>query len=803
MTRTSATNTQTPSRANAKASAKTTREQSTKTVDNNCTAGHGTQAKGNGAAPHDALALARYVLGRGWTPVPVPVGKSPKLPKWQLLKITAETVEHYFKGKRLNVGAQMGPFSNGLTDVDLDCAEACLLAPYFLPKTGAIYGRPGKPRSHYLYYVNDPLAKASSMFKDDQDEMIVELRMGGGGKGAQSVMPGSLHPSGSYYAWDGEGEPAQAACADLQKAVTRIAVAALLLRHWKGTNDCALGVCSFLARAGWKDTEIAHVVFAVCQSRGRGQGDKAKLLSMARDSIARIEKDEEVRGLPWMQEVFGGGVAEKIAKLVGFFQQEGKTPIDEIGAEGVSMTDFYAHMPMHNYVFAPSRDMWPTESINSRFPPVVVGIDEEGEPIKISPAKWLDQNRAIEQMTWAPGRDMLIRDLLIADGGWIPRKGVALLNQYKPGVVALGDARKAKPWIDLVRKVFPRDADHIIKFLAQRLQHPEIKINHALVLGSQFQGIGKDTILEPIKRFIGSWNFKEATPTNFFEPFNPWVKAVILRVNEAKDMGEVSRFDFYNKLKRYLAAPPDALECNEKNVKQYYVLNVMGVIITTNHLTDGIYLPAEDRRHYVGWSDCTPEDFSKEYWDGMWKWFDAGGVGHVAAYLATLDISDFNAKAPPAKTSAFWSIVNANRTSEESELADVLDRLGSKDTADNVTWRDAVTLEMITDNASSELEHWMKEHRNRKAVNHRLESCGYRAVTNPTAKDGYWLVNDRRCVIYALIKLPDGKRLEAAEALKQEQAEERARENAAAVNNTRQPPPGKKRNVTFKVVGDE
>ena len=142
--------------------------------------------------------------------------------------------------------------------------------------------------------------------------------------------------------------------------------------------------------------------------------------------------------------------------------------------------------------------------------------------------------------------------------------------------------------------------------------------------GKQEQGIGKDTILEGVKRAVGPWNFKEVAPKSIFEPFNPWLRAVILRVSEAKDMGDVNRFEFYDAMKTLLAAPPDVLECNEKNIKQHYVLNCMGVVITTNHLTDGIYLPAEDRRHYVAWSDLRSDDFDAGYWNEMWNWYDDG-----------------------------------------------------------------------------------------------------------------------------------------------------------------------------------
>ena len=71
--------------------------------------------------------------------------------------------------------------------------------------------------------------------------------------------------------------------------------------------------------------------------------------------------------------------------------------------------------------------------------------------------------------------------------------------------------------------------------------------------------------------------------------------------------------------------------------REHSVLNVCGVIITSNHKTDGIFLPSDDRRHFVAWSDLANEDFAGAYWNTLWGWYETGGTGHVAAYLATLD----------------------------------------------------------------------------------------------------------------------------------------------------------------------
>jgi hypothetical protein len=160
-------------------------------------------------------------------------------------------------------------------------------------------------------------------------------------------------------------------------------------------------------------------------------------------------------------------------------------------------------------------------------------------------------------------------------GGWIERQGVTCFNLYRPPTLEPGDAMKAGPWLDHVRRVYPDDAEHIIKWLAQRVQSPQVKINHALVLGGD-QGIGKDTLLEPVKRAVGPWNFIEVSPTQMLGRFNGFLKSVILRVSEARDLGEVNRFSFYDHSKAILASPPDVLRVDEKHMREHGVFNVLG-----------------------------------------------------------------------------------------------------------------------------------------------------------------------------------------------------------------------------------
>ena len=69
------------------------------------------------------------------------------------------------------------------------------------------------------------------------------------------------------------------------------------------------------------------------------------------------------------------------------------------------------------------------------------------------------------------------------------------------------------------------------------------------------QGVGKDTILEPVKNAIGPWNFSEVSPTQMMGRFNGFLKSVILRVSEARDLGDSDRYAFYEHMKPIIAAP--------------------------------------------------------------------------------------------------------------------------------------------------------------------------------------------------------------------------------------------------------
>jgi len=410
----------------------------------------------------------------------------------------------------------------------------------------------------------------------------------------------------------------------------------------------------------------------------------------------------------------------------------------------LTLNDFYAHMPTHTFIFIPTREMWPKTSVDAR--------------LGKKASSWLDKNRPVEQTTWAPGLPMIIRDRLTSEGGWIDREGVNCFNFYRPPTLTPGNAAGAEKWLQHVRNIYPDYAERIVLWLAHRVQRPGQKLNHALVLGGE-PGIGKDSILEPVKIAIGPWNFQETTPVSLLGRFNGFLKSVILRVSEARDMGDVDRYQFYDHTKILLAAPPDVLRIDEKNTREYSIVNAVGVIMTTNH-RDALYMPADDRRHYMTWSEMTAGTLSVSYFNELYQYYEQGGAADVMAYLLALDLSGFDPKAPPPKTEAFWAAVNAGRSNDDAELEDVLERLGKPP---------VLTLAMVlAEAADSDFARWLSDRKSARVIPHRMENAGYVPVNNPDSKQGLWRLPinaagaTKRQMIYGRTDLSVRERLDAA-----------------------------------------
>jgi putative DNA primase/helicase len=270
-------------------------------------------------------AAARAYAAAGFAPVPVPFcAKRPKLPGWQKLRLKPEDIPQYFDGQPRNIGLILGVGpTGGLVDVDLDTAEAAAAARELLPNTSFRYGRQSKPASHAMY-VCEPVPVTRQYKCPVTGASLVELRglSRRGTPGAQSLVPPSVHPSGERIRFEpgGGSKPARVSPAELERAVARVAAAALLARHWVGEgarNQAFLALAGLLARARWSQAETTQFARALYRSLWSDDADLAQAEREVSHTYERYRQGNELTGYPRLAELINEKVLRTALRWLG------------------------------------------------------------------------------------------------------------------------------------------------------------------------------------------------------------------------------------------------------------------------------------------------------------------------------------------------------------------------------------------------------------------------------------------------------------------------------------------------------
>jgi hypothetical protein len=181
---------------------------------------------------------AREYRGRGWAVCRLKAGeKRPTYRGWNLRSLEPE---EFRDGD--NVGVQTGPLSGGLVLADLDHPDTLAVADKYLPPTGTVDGRDGKPASHRWFLATNvppeltapPTAAAgvpgvrpaTKRFRRPDKTTLVELL----GCGMQGAAPASWWTSRDgtrreRRRWDRFGDPRPVDYRELVEAVERLAKA--------------------------------------------------------------------------------------------------------------------------------------------------------------------------------------------------------------------------------------------------------------------------------------------------------------------------------------------------------------------------------------------------------------------------------------------------------------------------------------------------------------------------------------------------------------------------------------------------
>jgi putative DNA primase/helicase len=294
------------------------------------------------------LDWARLYLVRGLAPIPIPHRqKAPVMEKWQQLRIRDGEIPRHFNDQPGNIGVLLGEPSGWLVDADLDCPEAVRLAPMFLPATRSRFGRASKRASHWLYVVTTPVETEKFVDPDGagvDKTTLVELRS----TGAQTVSPGSVHPSGEAITWDEDGEQAHGDGATLRRAVAELAVACLLARHWPAQgrrHDAALAAAGLLVRGGVDEARSVQIVYQAAMAAGDDEASDRRRDVVT--TVAKIAEGEPVTGAPTLAETLRGDGVKVVAAIRRWLGLQGAVSAEPL----TDVTNAARFVEQHGTVF--------------------------------------------------------------------------------------------------------------------------------------------------------------------------------------------------------------------------------------------------------------------------------------------------------------------------------------------------------------------------------------------------------------------------------------------------------------------
>lgn len=273
--------------------------------------------------------------------------------------------------------------------------------------------------------------------------------------------------------------------------------------------------------------------------------------------------------------------------------------------------------------------------------------------------------RVLVGVTYAAGEDVLVaRDGDIYGNRW--RNARPDVSRVPPGDIT--------PWLNHCRHLVPdeRELNHIWDVMAFKVQNPRVKINHAVLHGGH-GGSGKDTMWAPFMWAVCGPALLNRGLIDGDSINGQWgyaLESEIILLNELKEPEASQRRALANKLKPIIAAPPEMLTVNRKNMHPYDMVNRAFVLAFSNDLLP-ITLSSDDRRWFVIWSSAPPME--KDAAVAMWKWYEKGnGYGQIAQWLHARDVAAFSPGAAPPMTDTKANLVEHSMSMAESFIVDLI-----------------------------------------------------------------------------------------------------------------------------------
>ena len=583
-----------------------------------------------------SLEIADSYVKRGWQPIPVAyMGKNPIAGKgWQKQRLTKEDLPNHFNGKRCNTGVMLGDPSN-LTDIDLDCPEARSMADKYLPQTNAVFGRKSSPSSHWIYEG----VTETVQFKDPVDgSTLVEIRSNTKkGTPCQTVFPGSVHTSGEDIEWVNDGIPAKVDVDELIKSVSRLAAAALLLKHWPNgsRHDAALALAGALRRAGWTEHAALDFLGSIFAEDEQYE-DRIRCI---KDTYKKAD-GENLRGIPTLKEFLDPRVVDKLCEWVGL---GGNDEADASWVEEMNERYMVVNEGGKTVVYRPTSDPVLNRNymekllfddlkkayLNDR---VVVGAYKNGAPIyKTKGEAWLEhpqRKQYLGGVTFAPGQEIPADTFNLWQGFAVePAQGDwSYYRDHIRCVICNGD-----------EKLY----DYLMDWMARAVQKPGTQGEVAIVLRGK-RGTGKGTFVNYFGRLFGQHYIYITNAKHLVGSFNAHLRdAVVVFADEAFFAGDKAHTSV---LKGMVTDPLITIEAKYKNAVT--ARNVTHLMLASND--DWVVPAGVDERRFCVLEVCSALKQNHTYFAAIHKQMDNGGLEAMLYDLQLHDLTNFNIRAVPS-----------------------------------------------------------------------------------------------------------------------------------------------------------
>lgn len=541
----------------------------------------------------------------GWDMIPLK-GKHPRV-KWSAS----------FKGEWSdadNIGVALGKRSNNLVDLDLDWGEAGNVARLLIGTSRtAIFGRDGKPSSHFLFYSEVKKTRKFTLPKsflgrgvpEEHALTVCELRSTGG----YTMFPPSAHPNGEPVRFENECDVARVDADALHRWAGLIAFITVCVRLWPGDgaqHDAALAFAGILK---WADVP-EKVAGGVVEAMSTSDKERADRLRAVRDTYS------------------SEGVTSKWRKLFEAFAfPEDARPIF---ADWLGLTDHSA-----------------VEELNERY-----AVIRDGSRVRIGTIRrdpQMDDRESWDLMSEADFR-LLERKRPEADiwlqsearrefpNGFVfdptGREHAGYLNLWKGWAVepAAGDWSRIKAHIyEVLASGHHEHGDYIERWIAWMLQHPDKPAEVATVLRGE-KGVGKGVIGRALGRIAGQHGIHLSSSPLMTGRFNSHMRdCVYMFGDEALWAGDK---EGEGQLKRMITE--DTLVIEGKGRDAIVTPNRLHIMLASNE--DWVIPASADERRFAAFDVSSARRGDRAYFEALQAQIESGGLSAMLHDLLAIDL---------------------------------------------------------------------------------------------------------------------------------------------------------------------